>query len=220
MPNTPSSGTISMDDVRNAFPSIGSGSMNSYRGQTYYVPGTGTVGNFPAGQVSLSDFYNKTGTQQIPIIPYQNILVNQWQFGMGGCSCGVNDLYVQIGSYHGITATATGWSADWGNSGGGKIGNWSQSGYTPGGSVVTNNRLATAGQIINTSTGFPYSNYTGAGANTYSSGRDTNAIRAVTAWNGTNFTLTIQYDCKGGGTGWGTVFYSQVLPVTWTNGPY
>jgi hypothetical protein len=156
-----------------------------------------------------------------PQIPYQNILINQWQNGIGGCAgTGVNDLYVQIGSKYGITATATGWASDYGVASPGKIGNWSPSGYTPGGSVVTNSTLATVGQFINTTTGFPIANYTGTGVVTYAAGRDANAIRAVTAWNGTNFTLTIQYDCKGGALGYNVTFYSQVLPVTWTPNPY
>jgi hypothetical protein len=221
MANTPSSGQISMNDVRTAFPAINSGSMNAYRGQTYYIPNTGNTGTFPSGQISLTNFYNTTGTQQIPIIPYQNILVTQWAYHMGGCyGTGVNNLYVQIGSYYGITATATGWAADYTVASPGYEGNWSPSGWTPGGSVITNSTLATVSQFINTSTGFPYSNYTGAGQNTYADGRDTNAIRVVTAWDGTNFTLTIQYDCKGGGNGWGTTLYSAIVPVVWTPGPY
>jgi hypothetical protein len=157
-----------------------------------------------------------------PQIPYQTILVNQWQNGMGGCSCGVNNLYVQIGSKYGITATATGWAADWGNSGGGSIGNWSSSGWTPGGSVVTNSTLATAANIVNQTTGIPVTSFTGSGVNTYASGRDTNALRARTTWNSTTstFHLYIDYDCKGGGTGWGTVFYSNDLAVVWTPNPF
>jgi len=220
MTSTPSSGQIAISDIISAFPTIGSGSMAAYRGQTWYQPGTGNSGTFSSGQIAMSDFYNKTGTQQIPIIPYQNILVNQWGYHMGGCyGTGVNNLYVQIGSYYGITATATGWAADYGAQGSSE-GNWSPNGWTPGGSVITNNTLATVNQFINTSTGFPYANFTGNGVNTYASGRDTNALRAITSWDGATFTLTIQYDCKGGGTGWGTTFFSSALPVTWQNGPY
>ena len=221
MANTPSSGAISMNDVRAAFPAINSGSMNDYRGTIWYQPNSGTSGTFSSGAITMSDFYNKTGTIQVPIIPYQNILVYQWGYHLGGCyGTGINNLYVQIGSYYGITATATGWAADYTVVSPGYIGNWSPSGWTAGGSVVTTNTLATVSQFINTANGFPISSYTGSGVNTYSAGRDTNALRVVTSWDGTNFTLTIQYDCKGGGTGWGTTLYSSVIPVAWTPGPY
>lgn len=217
MPNTPSSGTISIGDIKNAFPSINSGSLNAYRGQTWYTPASSGTGTFSAGEIALSDFYNKTGTQPIPIITTQSIAVFPWGYHLGGCyGTGINNLVVTIGSTYGIVATATGWAADYTVVSPGYIGNWSPSGNVPGGTIVTTSTLATAANIVNQSTLIPNSSFNGSGVNTYSAGRDTNAIRANTTWNGTTFILTIQYDCKGGGTGWGTTLYSASVPITWT----
>jgi len=156
-----------------------------------------------------------------PQIPYQSISVYPWGYHMGGCyGTGVNNLVVQIGSYYGIVATATGWAADYTVASPGYIGNWSPSGNVPGGSIVTTSTLATAAQFVNTTTGFPLASYTGAGQNTYSAGRDTNAIRCYTTWDGTTFNLAIQYDCKGGSNGWGTTLYSAPVAVVWTPNPY
>jgi hypothetical protein len=156
-----------------------------------------------------------------PLIPYQNILAYAWGYHMGGCyGTGVNNLYVQIGSKYGIKATATGWAADYTVASPGYIGNWSPSGNVPGGSIVTTSTLAASSDIVNPTTGFPVSSFTGAGQDTYADGRDTNAIRAITSWDGTNFTLTIQYDCKGGSNGWGTTLYSAIIPVVWTPNPF
>jgi len=221
MPSTPSSGAISINDIRTAFPSINSGSLNAYRGQPWYVAGTGSSGTFSSGQLALGDFYNKTGTQQIPIIPYQNIAVYPWGYHMGGCyGTGVNNLYIQIGSYYGISMTATGWAADYTVVSPGYNGNWSPNGNVPGGSFVTNASFTGASGFINTSTGFPYSSYTSSGINTFSAGRDTNSILIQTSWDGATFTLTVRYDCKGGGLGYSTYLYQAAVPFNWVNGPY
>jgi hypothetical protein len=54
---TPSSGTISIYDINSVF---GRGTdLNSYRGTTWYTPGSITMGTFSSNAISLSDFYNK-----------------------------------------------------------------------------------------------------------------------------------------------------------------
>ena len=57
---TPTSGTISINDINTVF-SRGN-NLNAYRGTIWYQPSSLVFGYFPAGAISLSDFYNKQPT--------------------------------------------------------------------------------------------------------------------------------------------------------------
>ena len=52
---TPSSGTISMLQIKNAHLNTPNASdLDSYRGVSYYVPGTGNVASYPSSSSSIS----------------------------------------------------------------------------------------------------------------------------------------------------------------------
>lgn len=200
---TPASGTISIANIKAAFlNTVNSNDLNAYRGATYYVPGTGTTGTFPAGQISLSDFYNKIDLQ-VPILQTQQIDIAATIFPSGGCAGGgykgmnyrvsAGVAYLYCGGYY----------ADYGSYGSTAF-NTSYGGQmfaaNIGVSTSTNSRL-----LI------------GAG------GRDTMVVAGVQTWNGTALSLQIYGNCKGGtyptpvgGFGWGLL--ATITPaISWVN---
>lgn len=94
----PASGTISINDVNTEF-ALGQ-NMNAYRGQLYGTT-SGTAGAFPAGAISLSDFYStqkvtaggptslSAGSYTVPI--YRTITFTVT--GGAGGATGANGVY-------------------------------------------------------------------------------------------------------------------------------
>lgn len=182
---TPSSGTITMTQIKDAhLNSPNAGDLDSYRGVDYYVPGTGTIAQYPSGQISFDDFYNKIDLQ-IPSVGDQqhNLISSQYQ--IGGCAGGgVQGLNVRIIS-GAIYVYAGGFMADYGF-----FGSTSFS-TTYGGLSIAKTSLDS---ILNSTGG----TVTGSGVTLGSNGRDTITCTAVATMTNNVLTIQVFYQCKGG----------------------
>jgi hypothetical protein len=169
-----------MNDVRTSFPSINSGSMDAYRGVTYYTGSGYNTATFPSSSsaISMNNFYSSADTftgftsitnQSIGTIGYPPNDQNGYAGYLNG-----RVSFTQSG---GVTVTVDGWSAD-----------SHVSGY--GGTYT----LATASTILSGKTPIPGNYYNGAAS--YSYARDTSCIGCQVA-SGSALTIYIWWDKKG-----------------------
>ena len=198
---TPASGAISIANIKAAFlNTVNSNDLNAYRGATYYIPGTGTTGTFPTGQISISDFYNKIDIQ-VPVLQSQqnNILYDLYPFancaggGYKGMSYRVigGVAYIYCGGYY----------ADYNSYGT----NAYDTSY--GGQLFASN--------IGVSSSSNTRLFIGAG------GRDTMVVAGLQTWNGATLSLQIYGNCKGGtypGGGYPWPLIATINPaISWGN---
>jgi len=184
---TPSSGTISMLQIKNAHLNTPNASdLNSYRGVSYYVPGTGNVASYPSASSSISfdDFYNKIDLQK-PSVGDQQINLIQSQYQIGGCAGGgvqgVNVRFISGVLY----VYAGGFMADYAFIGS------SDFDTTYGGVSITKSSLDT---ILNAGSG----TVTGSGVTLGSFNRDTITLTALASLSNNELNVQIFYQCKGG----------------------
>ena len=181
---TPSSGTITMTQIKNAhLNSPNASDLDSYRGVNYYVPGTGTIAQYPSGEISFDDFYNKIDLQN-PSLPDQvsNRITNQYP--IGGCAGGgVRGVSVRIVS-GGVSIFAGGFYSDYAAFGSNSFST------TYGGQSIS----ASALSGILSSPG----SVTGNGVTLGSHGRDTITLTALATFSSNVLTIQTFYQCKGG----------------------
>lgn len=163
---TPSSGTLTMSAIEGAFPStVGTYSLSSYRGKTWYTPGAITTGTFSSGQIAFSCFYNKIETNPVQpgsatytnsgcygckVVPlYRNYFqIELWGAGGGG-GAGWHDGYKNGGCGQSSAAFGVNAGGGGGGYGGYRYGNQSGGGGGPGtvsGTPSLNGKLCTSTQ--------------------------------------------------------------------------
>lgn len=190
-----SSGSISMSEINAEF---GRGNnLNSYRG-TQWNTDSGGVGTFSSGAIAMNEFYNKRLTS--PVTAWIDIGEPTFTFGtvtsFGGCGAsGWYDGQIRISAKRGISISVTRWYAD----------------YSLSPIITAYNGgwyyVCQSSAFMNAS-GTPYTNTIV--TNAYgAAGRDQPRFRVRTVWNGSNLTVYVDADCKGGGYGYGHVAFAS-----------
>jgi len=174
---TQTSGAISFSEIKAAFTNTStSNSISDYRNKTQYTPGTGNTGTTPSGEISFSDFYN-TVDLQTPALQEQQLNLVSNSFQLGGCAGGgVQGVNYRVNSSGVESIFAGGFYADYGTFG-------NQSFSNTFGGTTSSSGVQTK---------------VGSGVTLGSNGRDTITLTLVGTLNGSDYSVQIFYQCKGG----------------------